>query len=245
MRKHLSVFMLHCRSTVYKVLGVMAAMAAAEGALVFFALRRPAEFPSLESFISQSRIIWAFAAAFLAVTALFCASGCEFGSRTGYTLCRLRISEKTVFLWQFLYDLMGYFILWAVQTGLALAFCRAYAAANPELCNNQTVFLAFYRSELLHSLLPLENWARWLRNFAFLTGTAAAAARYPMLRRRGKKGIWIILLAVLVLFNFAGEIELTKDLNLTGIFAFAAFFVFFGVYQTKPFPEEVEELETT
>lgn len=222
MRKHLSVLMLAARSSIYKVLGLLLLMTGLEGAALYLTLARSPAWGhpvSLEELIEQSRVSWILAAAFVLITAVLCLTGCEFGSKQGYTLRRLQISEKSVFAWQCVYNAACLVLLWAVQTGIALAFCAWYTAnAEPGTVTNQTLFLAFYRSGLLHSLLPLSDWLRWLRNFLLLLGLAMAAGEFPIRQRRGSWGKSIVFMLVVTIAFFTREMGSTgSDGTLIGL----------------------------
>ena len=67
---------------------------------------------------------------------------------------------------------------------------------------SQTIFLAFYRSELLHSLIPLEEISRWVRNGVMALGLGACAALEPFLQRR-KELPWEILAPVSLALLFS------------------------------------------
>lgn len=209
MKKHISVFMLMARSTIYKLLGLLILMAAVEGILFWLILSRGAleDGFSLELVIRQSRIIWVFGVCFLLMTLLLSLTGCEGKSRCGYTLRRLSVSERWVFVWQSVYNVLCYLLLWAVQILTVIALCRLYEAkAAPEYVSGQTVFLAFYRSGFLHSLLPFEETVFWVRNAVFAVTLGICAARFPLAQRKGKRFSEIIVLAFGVLWLFSWEI---------------------------------------
>ena len=120
MRRHLSVLMLIARSTIYKLLGLLVLMVCAEGALYYVTLKKiltDGSMFSVEELISNSHIIWVFAVFFVIITILLCLTGCEYGSKQGYKLRRLRISERSIFLWQSIYNIFCYLVIWAVQLG--------------------------------------------------------------------------------------------------------------------------------
>lgn len=208
MKRHLSVLMLAARGTVYKFLGLLLMMAAAEGAMFTLALKRDwAENPAgLETLLMRSRVAWACAVCFLLLTALLCRSGCESGSRQGYTLRRLRVSGRAVFFWQSTYNTICFFIFWAAQLFIVLALCALYTLkADPASLTDQTVFLAFYRSGFLHSLLPLEEVSRYVRNVLLVLCLGVSAAAFPFRQRQNKIGGEVIALASLMLVFFSRD----------------------------------------
>lgn len=206
MKKHLSVLMLMSRSTIYKILGILVIMTAVEGTLFYLTLRNmtAAEVVGLELVFQQSRILWVCALGYLLVTALLCLTGCEFSGKQGYTLHRLSVSQRSVFLWQAFYNICCFFLFWAVQLFIVLALCRLYMEKiDPPAISNQTVFLAFYRNDFLHSLLPLADMSRYVRNIFLILGLGIASAYFPIRQRRGGTGVGIIVLSAVTLLFFS------------------------------------------
>lgn len=201
MKKHLSVFMLMARSTIYKHLSLLVLMAAVEGGLFCWLLARgnAGGGLGLETLIRQSRIIWVFGACFVLMTVLLAMTGSEGGSKLSYTLKRLSVSERWVFVWQSAYNTVCYLLLWAAQILIAVVLCRIYEAnAAAEYVSGQTVFLAFYRNNFLHALLPFEDAIFWVRNGIFAAALGLCAAWFPMAQRKGKR--------FAVLFVFGGGV---------------------------------------
>jgi len=98
-------------------------------------------------------------------------------------------------------------MLWAIQILISYALCRRYIAkADPALTGAQTIFLAFYRSDFLHSLLPLSELSRWIRNVLLLVCLGLAAAHFPYRQRRRKAGESIIAMAALTLVFFSRDL---------------------------------------
>lgn len=216
MKKHFSIWMLMARSTIYRALGLFLALAVVDGAL--FALTpwiveqnmgKTASLVSgkpvaveLEQMFQYFPIV--FGICLLLLTALLCLNGCEFGTKQGYTLRRLRVSQREIFLWQAAQNALCYFLLWAVQTSLVVILCRYYVAHcqeitiwHPGMVNDQTVVLAFYRNSFLHSLLPLADVWRWVRNAVGCAALGVCAAAFPAQQRRGHRSVAAAILAVL------------------------------------------------
>ena len=216
MKKHSSVFMLMTRNVLYQVLFLMAAMACVQGAAFWVTLRRiPSAAQSglwngnsLEAVVVQSRVHWIFIGFFLLVTLVLSVNGCHRGSKMGYTLRRLSVSEETVFLWQTACNACCYLLLWAAEVMVMLALCKLFTAtADPSVVSGQTIFLAFYRNEFLHSLLPLEDILRWVRNGTGVLCLALSAACFPFRQRRGSRGGEILFLAALTAAYFADGLD--------------------------------------
>lgn len=216
MKRHLSIWMLMARSTIYKVLGLLLALTAVDGALFAMMpwieaqkLRKAASLaPGASVAVELERMFQYFPIVFgvclLVLTALLCLNGCEFSAKQGYTLRRLRVPQWEIFFWQAVQNVVCYFLLWAVQAGIVVVLCRYYEAHYqemmewyPDMVTSQTVFLAFYRNSFLHSLLPLADAWRWARNAVGCVALGLCAAAFPIRQRRGHRSVAAAILAVL------------------------------------------------
>ena len=214
MKRHLSVLMLFTRSTLYRSLLIILAMAALDGLLLFLAFRNADEFMGfvgLDEIIAAAHLGAVFAICFLLLCALLCLTGCEFGSKQGYTLSRLRVSHRAVIFWQIINNVGHFFIFWAAQTGTILAFCGFY---NAQYQQPQATMLVFYQNNFLHSLLPLAEWNRFIRNVILLIALAVTAACFPVRMRAGKKPIAMLLIIYFCIQLFSPDIGLGADVML-------------------------------
>ncbi len=222
MRKHISVFMLMVRSCVYKLLLVLLAMTVAE--IAIFYLLPEKESRLLFDTMDSGGIFFVYLAA-VALCAVIQLGVCtDSKSQTRYTLARLSVSEKTVMAWHWLSAAMCFLIVWAWQIILFYVFARWHqATANADMLSHQSVYLATFRSVFLHSLLPLEDISRFVRNIvmAISMGGVCAAAAFKL--RRGKKaGFGPAMLAALFAGTFRAEhFEISYD----GFIIFAFIFV--------------------
>ena len=200
MKRHLSVFMLAARSSVYKVLLLICAMAAGEWALFSLALGRmtPDAPLGLEQVVAQSRISWVWTAALLALCAILSLTGCGLsGSRVSYTISRLSVGEKVLTVWWAAYNFLCLLALWAAQALTALALCLHYTALiDPAYLSGQTIFLAFYRQSFLHSILPLADTTRLACVIVLFVCLGICAACFSFRVRRGYKGVAVVLLSI-------------------------------------------------
>lgn len=203
-RRHFSVFMLMIRASLWRVLLVCACLVGAECVLFFLTAQK--QTAALETVISESGLIFVFIAAFLLITAVLADFGCAYSVKCGYTLNRLSVSEKSVFAWQAMSNLCCFALLWVVQIITVFGLSMWLTQQDPSVFNNQTMFLAFYRSRFLHSLFPLEEINCHIRNVGILLGMSVATAWYPYKQRRGKTGIALFVFAVFLLPVFLHEI---------------------------------------
>lgn len=208
MKKHLSILLLYTRSSLFTVLALLAAMAAAQLAyyqaeIESIVARHTANTTapiSLEDTLDSAPLLLIFALAFLLIIVVLAIPGCRLGSRTDYTVARLSLDERTLYAWQTAYNAAILLLLWATELGTVLACIQIYAEALPAYVTPQSTFLAAYRSGLLHALLPLEDVFLWMRNLAVVAGLALATARVPICRRAGKIPFAVFIMAMTALF---------------------------------------------
>lgn len=207
MKRHLSIWMLMARSTICKVLGLLLALAAADGVLFALTLRKDTSILGLEQVLAESHLSIVFGVCMVLLMAVLCLNGCEFSAKQGYTLRRLRVSQREIFLWQAAHNAVCCFWLLAVQTLIVLALCRVYAAQDPDMVNSQTVFLAFYRVPFLHSLLPLADGWRYVRNAVLCAALGVCAAAFPVQQRQGNRGFAAVILTALTVLFFVQPVR--------------------------------------
>lgn len=222
MKKYLSVFAMLARGSFWRVLVLLCLMAAVQCTLFLQRLQNElalyesrvqqfadeaAEAARLEELIGGSAVHWSFGAAFLLICIVLSLPGCGYGAKCGYTFGRLNISERAVFVMQALYNAMMLFVLWAAEILICLFLCRAYVTAvDPSLVSHQTVGIAFYRDNFLHSLLPLADITVWIRNVIMIIVLALAAASFPYKQRRGKFAADIVSYALLTVIFFTRSV---------------------------------------
>lgn len=214
MRKYASVFGLFAKSSFIKILLAITAMAAAQiwiftslASKELTAYNMKLSVANIETLIDRAPMGWIFGIAFVLISVLLCIPGTSFSSKTGYTLDRLSISSRSVFFCQAIYNLCIFFILWVAEVAVCFGLCLYYTEVMPaEVIGNQSVFLAFYRNKLLHSLLPLSDVWVWIRNAFLLIALSIATAEYPYKQRHKKAGISAIAMVIFTLVFFKTDI---------------------------------------
>ena len=212
MEKHLSVFGLFARSSVYKVLLILIAMCAVQSLCFYMEVQDTvaayeaigADVASLEKVFEKAAVNVYFRVALVLVSVVICLPGCEFKSNTSYTLCRLSVSERTIFFYQAAYNMLICCMLIAAQLVTVFGLARYYIATVPaQFISNQTIALAFYRNNFLHSLLPMEDVGLWIRNGLLVLSLGMACAEFPYRQRRHKFSATAIALVsyTIVLFD--------------------------------------------
>ncbi|MEA4921125.1 MAG: hypothetical protein VB078_09415 [Clostridiaceae bacterium] len=215
MKQYLSALSLAVRATIYKVSGVIFLMGACQYLLFSRSLasaeatwsQYSQQFASLEELISNSRAPLLFYIGFLAVCAILCLNGTEFwGSRSGYTIQRLSISEKKLHIAWAIYYSLCFFLFLCLQLAVTYGLGMIYMASPlGKMSGNQTLFLAFYRSPFLHSLLPLAETSRAIRNVILCIALGISASSFSYLQRRDRKYGTMIAFSVIAAVSFQQE----------------------------------------
>ena len=230
MRKHLSVFMLMLRSGVYKMLIIMLGMAVVEAAIL--AIMPEAGTQTLNELVDSSQIYYVYLLA-TAFTVALMLSVCSFGSaKPRYTLARLSVSEKTVMFWHWLAAFLVFILLWLWQIMLIYAFALWHSAvAEPGYISSQSIYLANFRSQFIHSVLPLEDTSRFIRNIvmALCMGGVCATGAHNV--RRGKKPVAAIMLIAVFGGTYRAEhFEISYDAVMMVTFAIVLIVSLVSVY---------------
>lgn len=199
MRKYVSVWMLFVRSGLGYVLAALALEGAVMGISFWSALRWAVgnENATLLEVFNRTHPGVLMVAAFLLVSAVLLAACGEHGSRSGYRLRSLRISERAVVMVQICVNLMFYLLFWAWQVVLLYSLAKIYTLQDGVYVTGQTIMLTFYQDSCLHAVLPLAETVLYVRNFLLAVLLAVGSACYaPLLRRTSF--VWEII-AFLVL----------------------------------------------
>lgn len=178
MKKQVSVFGLHTRAALNRLLLAVLGLLAVELILAGVCIARGTAL-TLSGSRLETALQHSFRAGIIALQVLL-ASSLGSNSRYGYTLQRLRVSERCVFLWSCVCNTLCFAVLWCVQIMAAVgaAFWNAKGAVYS--AGPQGVFVDFYRSGFLHGLLPLADGYVWgaqrtVRAGAWLRDRAYAA----------------------------------------------------------------------
>ena len=194
MKKQLSVFALHTRAAIGRLALVLLGMLTLDAAAyALFGLRMYPPSLTGSALVTALRVIFSLG---LVACQLLLASCFGAGSRYGYTLRRLQISESQVLLWSSVCNALCFACVWCVQVMGAIGAAALHAADARYAEGAQGIFVDFYRSEFLHGLLPLADGYLWVRNGSFVLALGVLTA-YMQLGLRQKNGGRRLTLAVL------------------------------------------------
>jgi len=160
---------------------------------------------TLEYMVDKSNSVIFMGIAFILITVILCWSGCNIGSKSSYTIQRLQVTEKKIFILQSVYNSLCYVLLLGVQIVVFYIQSRMYMAQAGHV-TSQTLFLAFYRNDFMHSVLPLEGTMRWISNILIVPGCGVSTAVFTYLQRRGKIAWSLFIVVACVLVGFKQEL---------------------------------------
>lgn len=203
MRKRLSIFFLAAGNTAYRLILILAGMAAVQTAAFVAAMHRIDG--SFDQVFRGSGTAVICGAAFI----LYCFAIC-FRTTGGkdykicYILKRLPVSEKKIFVWWSVYNTICFLIFWGVQVVLLLIFCRIFETqAETGVCGAQTVFITFYENGFLLAMLPMGMILRYISNFVLIVAMGIVTAPVSMGTTKKNMLNSIVMLVSWTLFWFA------------------------------------------
>jgi len=250
MKQRISIWMLAARGSIYKIIGVFALMAAGQIGAFYWSFQRALQnrqmeidaqalhpeygvydvpYPTLETILKGGYVnvtlIWLIAFVLIAIILSVNSAGGRGTAKTRYLIQRLSVKERTVTAHYAVYNLAVWLIFWAFSAGMALILCQMYQRmAQPGSFGPQSTFLTFYRNGLFHSLLPLAETSRYLRNAFVFLAMALLTAEYGFWSRRGKRSLAVAFATLWFGLNFAKDMGSTTSdwlLICTGIAASA------------------------
>lgn len=210
MKRIFSVWMTAARTILWKLLLIVIVMAAVETVLFWQALHTDllqSVFynpygDGFGSVVTASHLQQAFGVAVGALCIALCLQGSQLsGARTGYTLQRLPLREETVTLLWAVFHAGCLMILWACQLAIVFSLWLLYNRYGLSVSGQDLeLFLSFYCSGVLHSLLPLADVTQHLRNLCWILSLGFHTAAFGYFQRRdrfrGQLPVLMLLLAV-------------------------------------------------
>lgn len=209
MKKHLSVLIVTARESIWWVSIIWLISAVLQ--TIFFYNEMNSEHVTETRLVSEAfnpytdritvPVIFAFT--FLITGIILMKTGMEFHTKTGYTLRRLRITEKQVYIIQSVYNCIIIFILFLFET----AFCfflisQGVKHIDPQYITPQMIYLTFYRTGFLQNVFAGRNILKILRNILIILSLGFNISAFSYLWRRGVKYIFGIILLVTCSFLY-------------------------------------------
>ena len=100
--------------------------------------------------------------------------------------------------------------------------------------NELTGYLLFYRADLLHSLIPMEDIARWVGNLVMILGLGMSTAQGACVLRRGGRPIGAFLMIALAFFTWVRPAwDLESGGIVIAVILFVALLTFMNTMETE------------
>lgn len=210
MKRQLSLLMLLSRSQLYRVLAILAAMAAVQLAVAWWGIGHLNDTTgyNVEQVLDGSLFRWPAAVAMMAIFACFGALGRR-GGRVDYTWYRLPVSDGARDVWPLVAGVLLFFLVWAVQLAVVMGVMVMYSRMMPERVHQQTLFLASYVSAYFHGLLPLDDVWRWVATAFRYVGLGLYGGMAMLRSMRGKRTIhpFISIIAMTLIVSPLGSYD--------------------------------------
>lgn len=228
MKKVISLLTVTVRSTIYKIILILIGMSGLQLGMFYHAYQK-FDFSennfsenyvitgkemlgqaygvswTLESLVEESNISIVFLSAFALIgLVLFWAEGERKGSNTFYFYDRLVVSKKQRISSLTLYNMACVIMLVFAEVLTVMGLGAIFKYLIPaEYESVQMYFMAFYKSEFLHCLLPLADVFKWIRNILIFTAAALEIAVCACKKRR----TWsVFMIVAMIIFGFVQEI---------------------------------------
>ena len=181
MKKYLSVFALAARATLGKIILLIVTLMAAEAGMFYLQLRTTQHLGILEEMIDSSRVYLLFIVCYIGVFIILEAfAGKQKGSNPAYMVNRLSVSQGQFAIVCSVYNICCLTLLFASQAATDLVLVHIYTELNTADPYGPAAFLAFYRNDFFHGLLPLGDLYSIITNAILLIrlGTAIACSSW-------------------------------------------------------------------
>ena len=241
MKKYLSVFSLVARESMVRISLLWLVSAVLQAAVFYMQMfsERVIEYKFLSEAFRYDNdelcLPLVFALTLLLTGVLLMKTGMEFRTKTGYTLRRLRISEKRVFTVQAAYNCLMLFLLFVFETVLCF-FLAVWGTTfiEPEYITNQTVYINFYASDFLQDIFGGRNYATVIRNIFIITSLSFNLSAFSYLWRRGSKYVFggLVLVICAAFFLAAMGLAALESIAVT-LVAIGALLIALGMVKTR------------
>lgn len=194
MKKHISVFLLMVRTSIWKALLILAAMAVAQVALFFImgAGEQAYLLDALERIPSSYVVIVGLN---LLAAGLY-APLSDQGGRMNHLILRLGLPEKRIFWIQVLVNAGIYGLFIMGQGMIMLLLCMIYDWVTPGNLDPMAIFVTSYQHPLFHRFFPLHNPVGWINHLILVTGLSICTAAFPMRQRHRYNNACSIIMTV-------------------------------------------------
>lgn len=240
MRKHVAILILFEKQTMIRIFLIFTAMVAAQTGLFVFSFHpdfagTEYKVSSFSDIFQRNYMILSFVLALLFLTILLTLNGMETKGKQSYTMRRLSVHRKVIYLWQGFYNTGCYFLFFVIQILSVLLMYIIYQNMTGDgTTANQTLFLSFYTNRFLHSLLPFEDVTRWIRNGCLILSLGFCTAYYPYVQERKPRYVLLAILCPYIIIFFSGPLgSIPADIVSICIFLYILVYCIWQVFRKE------------
>lgn len=176
MKKNLTVVSLFLRSVLFKTIWIITAMVLWEIVIFYTVISAPVL--SLEDAVEESFLKYIFFGALVLIGFNILLNFKSIAS--SYTSRLMMVNAKNMFFDEVIAAGFIFLILFLTQQVLAYFLGSFYISTQQsQFITNQTLFLAFLRSDFLRFLIPLSDLLGWLKLLVIIAALAFACAFLP------------------------------------------------------------------
>lgn len=181
MKKHISVFQLMIRSSIWKILLILGAMAVSQ-VVLFFAMGAGEETYLLDALerVPFSAVVLLGLALLSSALAIPLS---DRGGRMNNLILRLGLPEKRIFWLQVVFNAMAYGLFIITQGLIMVLLCLIHDWITPGDMDPMAVFVTSYQHPLFHRFFPLHDVLEWINHLILIAGLSICTAAYPMRQR--------------------------------------------------------------
>ena len=201
MKKHISVFNLMVRSSIWKVLLILGAMAVSQ-VILFFAMGAGEEaylLDALKRIPSQAVV---YIGLILMLFAL-CLPLSDRGGRMNNLILRLGLPEKEIFWLHVLFCAVAYWLFIMTQALIMVLLCLIHDWVTPGDMDPMAVFVTSYQHPLFHRFFPLHDWIGWVNHLLIVIGLSICTAAQTIKQRHRYNSICTSIMIVFAAIHFS------------------------------------------
>lgn len=152
---------------------------------------------SLDDVMAGSYVPIVCGVGFAAIVAVMSLTGCGYGTKTDYTVRRLRVNERgAVWLWT-AYHAALLMAFWAVLAAVLFGMLTLRSGDTAEISvltyGPQSMLLLCYTDTFLHRLIPMRDGVVWVIDIVMVLVTALGTVHFSYSQRHGRFGIGVFL----------------------------------------------------
>ena len=210
MKKHISIFMLMVRTSIWKVLLILLGLVTTQ--VVLFLVLGAGQEPYLLDALERLPYFPLWISFFLVSCALYMPLS-DRGGRMNNLILRLGLSEKRIFWIQVLVNALVYLLFLGTQAMIMLLLCAIYNWMTPGKMDLMTIFVTSYQHPMFHRVFPLHDLVGWGNLLVLVAGLSICTAASPIRQRHRFNSLSTTIMTAFAAFHFCSPMDLSDHLD--------------------------------